>query len=283
MKKPVCASCEKFDTKVVKSKEQLKPSWLSKVDYVKKFINSHEHRLSYPDKYDSVIRIKLNNKYQGRKILYWGANEKSHNTPLVKGAKQAYGNFENSGVASINSKGIAVVKLMCPQVYRTGHTSSEKTTFFRHMHYVIENAKGNWGNQIYTKILNCDYSIDKLISERNSGYTVILNTLPCELYGKDHILGSYNLPYNNIKSMTKKELVSWIVDVTEIHYPKLYKKYIKTKKINPSEIHIITYCQNKDCKASTIAIKNLVEKGFVNVNEYNGGMEEYRKKFKHDL
>ena len=43
------------------------------------------------------------------------------------------------------------------------------------------------------------------------------------------------------------------------------------------EIPIVAYCAHEKCNASELAIKELMKKGFVNINEYSGGIVEYRK------
>ena len=43
------------------------------------------------------------------------------------------------------------------------------------------------------------------------------------------------------------------------------------------EIPIITYCYNKECNASEMAIESLMKKGFVNIDEYEGGIQDFRQ------
>jgi len=160
--KPVCASCPNFDTvSIGMSKEQLKPEWLEKVDYVRKFIDNHDFKSKHVRGYDNIIQLKLNKRFIGRRVLYWCANKKNTKSPFIRTARAAYGNFENSGVVKINNDGIAVFKFDCPQLYKTKHVGNKNlTTFFRHIHFVIEDSNpGVWKKQIYTKILSCSFSI----------------------------------------------------------------------------------------------------------------------------
>jgi len=277
-----CASCLEFDiSKVVKSKDSLKPTWLLQHDYVSEFINNHGFKLKTPNKYDVVMDIDLGIKFASKKILYWAANEKETNIPTVVNAKQAYGNFKNSGVIKTNDKGKAIFKFKCPQLYKAKRSDQPKPiTFFRHLHFVVEN-NGQWLPQIYTKIVVCNKSYKESMKIYDSGYYVFINALPSEYFAKDHIPNSYNLHHSVISKMTTSQLESWFYEVTKLHYPKLFK-YIKNKKIDIYEIPIITYCAHKDCNASEMALKELMKKGFVNINEYGGGIQEYRKFNPHD-
>jgi rhodanese-related sulfurtransferase len=79
--------------------------------------------------------------------------------------------------------------------------------------------------------------------------------------------------------MTQNILFDWFRSVIKLHYPKL-EVLIKSKKIKINEIPIITYCAHDKCNASQLALEELLKKGFVNVNEYSGGMKDYRNKSK---
>ena len=81
--------------------------------------------------------------------------------------------------------------------------------------------------------------------------------------------------------MSSEQLMEWFHEVVKLHYPKLYQ-YVKTKKIELYEIPIITYCAHNKCNASELTIKELLKKGFVNVNEYSDGIVDYRLKHPHD-
>lgn len=287
MNKGTCASCLDFNVdKIVKSKESLKPTWLSKYDYVRNFIDNHSLNLKKPPKFNVDMKLELGQRFSGKKILYWAATENKTNSPLIKDAKTAYHNFENSGVVKCSSSGNVTLKFQCPQMYKARRSSqTQDSTFFRHLHFVVEknenekdgNEKdGKWDSQIYTKIVICKYGYKQFAQELNGGKTVIINALPAEYFAKDHIPNSYNLFYKTIAKMSVNELINWFHDVVRIHYPKLYT-YIKNKKLEIYEIPIVVYCAHSKCNASELAIKELMKKGFVNINEYSGGIDEYRK------
>ncbi len=277
MNKGSCASCLDFDAdKVVKSKESLKPTWLSKYDYVRNFIDNHSLNLKKPPKFNVDMKLELGQQFSGKKILYWAATENKTNSPLIKDAKTAYHNFENSGVVKCTASGNVTLKFQCPQMYKARRSSqTQDSTFFRHLHFVVE-KDGKWGSQIYTKIVICKYTYKQFVQELNGGKTVIINALPAEYFAKDHVPNSFNLFHKTIAKMSVKELNDWFGEVIKIHYPKL-ATYIKNNKLEIYEVPIVVYCAHSKCNASELAIKELMKKGFVNINEYSGGIVEYRK------
>lgn len=275
--KGVCASCLDFNIdKFVMSKEALKPTWLLEHDYVNEFINNHDLKISSQKKYDINLKVGLGSKFANKKVLYWASDSKDTHSPLVSDAKKAYGNFENSGVTKANDTGNVSFKINCPQIYRAKRVNQTKeTSFFRHMHFVIE-KNGVWDKQIYTKVVICNYSFKNFIEMKDTGLYVMINALPAEYFAKDHVPNSYNLHFKVISKMSSKELLLWFSEVIKLHYPKL-NAMLKNKKLELYEVPIITYCAHKDCNASELALKELLKKGFVNVNEFGGGMKEYRK------
>jgi rhodanese-related sulfurtransferase len=284
MTKGTCASCLDFNIdKVVKSKESLKPTWLQQNDFVTNFVNNHDFKLKTPKNYDLKVDINLGPKFASKKILYWAANKNDNRSPIILDAKKAYGNFDNHGVVNSNNKGEVTFKIDCPQVYKAKRTNgSVDTTYFRHLHFVVEKDKNKtWDSQIYTKIVICKYHFKRFMHEYKDGFHVTINALPAEYFAKDHVPHSFNLFHKNIKKMSISELNNWFYDVIRIHYPKL-AKLVNDKKINIYELPIITYCAHSKCNASELAIKELMKKGFVNLYEYSGGIQEYRKYIPHD-
>ena len=279
-----CASCTDFDINgVVKSNKSLDPTWLHNINYVEKFIDSvNNFTISHPKKYDTIVKVNVGKALANRKLLYWASSKKKSYTPLITDAKTAYNRFENHGIALVNENGDVTFKIECPQIYSVipkGKRTSD--TFYRHMHFVAANKNNNlWLQQIYTKIVKCQYDFKEAMKHLKNETTVFINALPHEYFAKDHIENSYNLPVNKIKSMSSEDLKQWFTEVINIHYPKL-KKYLQNGKLRLYEVPIITYCAHSTCNASDLALTELMKKGFVNVSEYNGGMLEYRKNIKH--
>ena len=278
-----CVSCLDFNIdRVVESKSSSKPTWLLKTDFVQEFIdNTVDFKNSVPDNANVVLKLKLNKKFANRKLLYWASDSKKRLSDLnVLDARKAYADFNNNGITIVDKNGNINIKFRCPQIYsaKTTHKSKPKT-YFRHLHFVVSDInRKRWLPTIYTKIVVCKFDLATTLRLLKSGTIVLINALPCEYYAKDHIPGSYNLYYKDIKKMNQSEIHNWFHNLVKVHYPKIYKN-IHSKKLNISEIPIVTYCAHSKCNASHLAIEELMKKGFVNVNEYDGGMKEYRKKF----
>ena len=277
----LCASCLKFNfNKTLRSSNKRKPKWLNKIDYVKEFVekNSKNFNNRHPKNYNKVMKINLGKKLSNKKILYWAANPS--NKLIIHDAKHAYGNFSNSGVASIDKNGFAKIKFMVPQNYKT-IIKNEKTytSFFKHIHYVIsDNNNDAWIFKIFTKLIHNNYDYKQLLQKLNSKEAIILNVLPSEYYAKDHIPNTYNLPVSQIKKMSIKDLNKWFTSIINLHYIKL--KNLIPNKLKLYEIPIICYCVHNECSASKNGAEELMKKGFVNVSLYEDGMKDYNKQNK---
>ena len=274
-KKKLCASCLRFDfNKTLKSSNNKKPKWLDKINYVEEFVKKNENNFknTYPKSYNKTIKINIGSEFSNRKILYWAA--KPSNSLIINKAKEAYGNFSNSGIVTIDKNGYAKIKFLVPQNYKTiVKNEKEYTTFFKHIHYVISNVNNNkWNFNVYTKLFHNNYDYNQLMQKLNSKQTIILNVLPSEYYAKDHIPYTYNLPVKQIKKMSIKELNEWFISIIDLHYPKL-KKLLSKLELN--EIPIICYCAHNKCSASKNGAEELMKKGFVNVSLYEDGMKGY--------
>ena len=187
----ICASCLEFDiNKIVKSNDSLAPKWLSEKDYVRSFIESNTSFTNhYPKNHNVKMKLMMGKQHCGKKVLYWATKEKRGNQLHINDAKTAYGNFSNSGVASIDKNGEVLLKFSCPQVYHTTPVDKTKPqTYYRHLHFVISSeSKDKWTNQIYTKIVVCKFKLKQSLKLLKSGEFVFINALPSEYYGKDHI------------------------------------------------------------------------------------------------
>lgn len=276
--KRVCASCLNFNfKKTLKVNNKHEPKWLHKKHYLNEFINNYKKfKINYPKNYTNKLKFYINNKYANRKILYWGAEPS--NTIYIKDAKTAYNKFSNSGVALIDKDGFVEIKFEMPQNYKTimkNHTKIQ--SFFKHIHFVISSINNDyWKKQIFTKLVHNNYKYHKLIKLLKSKEAIILNVLPCDIYAKDHIPNTYNLPYKDIQKMKTNEINNWIKSLIDLHYSKL-KKMLNSNKIELYEVPIICYCAHSKCTASIIGCENLMKKGFVNVSLYEDGMKGYKE------
>jgi len=276
-----CASCLDFDAnKVVKSSDDLKPQWLRSKDYVSEFIAKQtkftNHSPRVKKSFLVSMKLPVGSIHGGKKILYWAARPMATPSLHVNDAKQAYGSFENSGVATVTQSGYVNIEFACPQNYRTvekGHKYPK--TYFRHVHFVVSNKDNTeWLQQIYTKIVVCNLSMKETIAQEKTGNVILVNSLPPEYYAKDHIEGSYQLDAISIRKMTHSEVHKWFVDIAKIHHPSIYRA-IRSGKIAPYEIPVIVYCAHEKCDAGEKAIVELMKKGMVNVQHFPGGMQMY--------
>tara|TARA_Y100000389_G_scaffold103206_1_gene100112 strand:- start:2018 stop:2872 length:855 start_codon:yes stop_codon:yes gene_type:complete len=277
-RKRLCASCLKFNfNKTLKSSKNHKPKWLNKIDYVDKFIKKNKNfNINYPNNYNNSLVLNVGKIHANKKILYWAA--KPSNNIIINDAKSSYNNFSNSGVGKIDDKGFAIVKFLTPQNYKTISKNGKKnTTYFKHIHFVLSNTNNDvWNNTIYTKLVHNNFNYKEFIKNLNSKCYIVLNVLPSIMYAKDHIVNTYNLPYNNIAKMSTQELNNWLQHLIDLHYP-ILKKLIKSKKLDYYELPLICYCAHNKCDASKIASINLMKKGFVNVNLYEDGLKGYKE------
>ena len=226
------------------------------------------------------MKVNVGKQYFRRKVLYWAAKEKIGSQLSVTDAKTAYGNFVNSGIVNVDKNGDILLRFSCPQIYYTTPANKGKAqTYYRHLHLVISNdTKSEWMKQIYTKIVVCKFGLKQSMKLLKNGECVFINALPCEYYGKDHIPNSYNLTHKQVEKMSQPELFAWFEELIKLHYPKVFAA-VKSKTISIQEIPIITYCAHEKCNASELLIQELMKKRMVNINEYSGGMKEYRKSF----
>lgn len=270
-----CASCEKArsPTQVVKTTEKQLPEWLSQIDYVSQFIEGvTSFKTQTPPRAHLHIKVSLGKQHRGKALLYWGA-EPTRNPRQVVGARRAYGSFSNHGITNVNARGEAEIYIQCPQPYKAiPHGGKREQAYHRHIHFCLSNTeKTKWGNTVYTKVVVCHLSRKETETASKKKSMVIVNALPCEYYGRDHIPNSYNLPYKVAGKMTGKEVDAWMREVIDLHYPKVAKMALH-------EVPILTYCAHSGCNASELLVQELQKRGYVNLFEFKGGMKEWREK-----
>lgn len=92
---------------------------------------------------------------------------------------------------------------------------------------------------------------------KNSGQEVaLINVLPKDVFQKEHIPGSINIPLTE----SPDEFVQQVESVV------------------PSKNHqIIVYCASTMCSASTTAAEALDNAGFTQVMDFKGGMDDWKK------
>lgn len=272
----LCPSCDKltFDKPVLNSKNA---NWLKEFNFVNEFIKTtplenHEEK-AYNIKKEFDIGIKNKNKF----ILYWGSESNKFDNFKIKDAKSAYGEFKNYGVGEINDEGKVIIILRTPQIYTDENDKGEKEIFFRHFHYVLSNSKNTqWDtDNVYTQLLLGYYNFYNLNNAIKSKKVIVLNTLPSEYYGLEHIPFTWNLPTDKVSKMTKKEVDIFFKKIIELNYP-LIQKEIEENNFDIKCVPIIVYCESEQCDSSHLCAKKLTEMGFNNISTFPAGMEKYR-------
>jgi len=264
MKHNICASCigMKLDEPVISSSKK-KPKWLEKTDYVENFIKSQkDFKIKKQRGKTFKITVTISSKNSGKYVLYW-ASKPSKNELMTKNAKEAYGNFTNSGISKIQKDGTFTVHIKCPQNYETiEHGKKIKETFYRHLHFVLENDKKEWNHdKIFTKIVTCHSSV------LNKKDTIIINALGEEydLFNANHINPSLN----------QKEFHNHILKLIE-KYPRIHNA-VQKKKVEWYAVPFIIYCKNEKCNASENLVKKLYKKGLVNLTIFPKGYDGIKK------
>jgi rhodanese-related sulfurtransferase len=82
----------------------------------------------------------------------------------------------------------------------------------------------------------------------------ILNVLPEEVFAKEHIAGSSNIPLNQEGFESKVE-----------------------QEVGAKDKPIVVYCASFECPASKDAAQKLEKAGFTNVVAYEGGMKDWKE------
>ncbi len=88
-------------------------------------------------------------------VVYWAATTNTNANPFSD-YKDAYGNFENSGVSVSDETGNAVIEIACPGQYQVNKFGIKNETLPKHVHYRYElpGTKGLF-SEVKTKDLNC--------------------------------------------------------------------------------------------------------------------------------
>jgi rhodanese-related sulfurtransferase len=274
----ICISCDKTidisEKKIYKSNNDKLPLWKKKLGLKTHFPNNappelKNIKIKHQKKWNTVINIDLGSKYKNRYVLYFAAKSNKKEPYNYKSPEEAYGNYNNGGIAKFNSEGKCKLYISCPQNYK------EKNVWYPHIHFLITDKGNNkWIDEIYTKVVLCDINKKQLKQIIKSGDYLILNALPYEYYIKDHIPNSYSLPNNIINKVNEKDIIKFIKDLL-INYPKLIN--LVNKKLDIKNIPIIVYCYDHKCGAGLEVIEYLWNIGFKNIKHYKDGIVDWLK------
>jgi len=81
----------------------------------------------------------------------------------------------------------------------------------------------------------------------------VLNVLEPETFAREHIPGSINVPVKHESFATKAE-----------------------KQVGGKNRPVVVYCASQECDSSPTAAKKLVEAGFTEVYDFEGGMKSWK-------
>ena len=91
-----------------------------------------------PEKADLKVRILA---AKGKKILYWAAKSENNKNAVLKDWREAYGHYENTGVAIAGDDGSALLQVQRPQSYWVPPGRKLEP----HVHYRICSDDGTMG------------------------------------------------------------------------------------------------------------------------------------------
>lgn len=265
MKNSICASCVGMNLhEPVLSSTKKIPKWLEKTNYVQNFIESQTKFAVRKQKNSELLKIQIENspKNAGKYVLYWAAKS-TNNELYTKNAKNAYGNFSNSGISKIQKDGMVTFYIKCPQNYETVEHGKQTTeTFYRHVHFVLEKNKNEWDSKhVFTKIVTCK---SKTLQKKDS---IIVNALGKEFDMFDAIHLNPNLPEGEFHHQIMNAIKS---------RKKIYNA-VKNAKIKWYAVPFIVYCKNEKCNASENLVNRLYKKGLVNLTIFPKGYDGLSK------
>lgn len=98
---------------------------------------------------NNLIHLKIKTDMDTEKIIWWAA-DKEDNRKVINNPKEAYKNYNNSGISLVNN-GYSEVVLLCPKSYTAGGRELPK-----HLHY-RESKKDILGD-VKTIDIKCEHN-----------------------------------------------------------------------------------------------------------------------------
>lgn len=96
------------------------------------------------------MKVKVDAPEGAIKVVYWAAQ--ADTGKVINNPYDGYDNFENYGIAAINQKGKATLKLNCPNSYKVGKYMKKQLPKHVHMRFVYPNGVLS---EVITKNLDC--------------------------------------------------------------------------------------------------------------------------------
>lgn len=219
------------------------------------------------------LQLTLGDKHANKHVYYWATNE-SENMLEILPPETAYGDYENHGLKKCDSEGEVSLMFNTPQPYK-----ENGKTYPRHVHYIVEDENKVW-RPLKTIRVVCTVSIDYLDERIKMKDTMIINALPEEYFDKEKIPNSVNLPLKSLEKLTTKSIERKVLKFikSSLKFYPVIQELVNDKKLEATDIPIITYCAHSKCDASERLIHALYSSGVNNVLEWKEGMEGWNKK-----
>lgn len=101
------------------------------------------------------VIVKLRDLPKNTKVVYWAA-QKASGKGIVHW-QEAYGDYQNSGIASTDEKGEVTFSIACPQPYHVLTLGLFKKRIPPHIHYrfVLPGTGGSMLSEVYTASVLC--------------------------------------------------------------------------------------------------------------------------------
>ena len=202
-------------------------------------------------------------------VVAWAATT-SENPMEIQSPEKAYQDDINHAMKQSDDKGNVSVSLNCPQPYEVN-----EVTYCRHVHYVIENRDEHIWMPMKTKRVVCQVSIDDLDTILKDKTMMVINSLPKEMYEKDKIPNTVNLPRETLDKLSAKEKEKRVTEFIESNlskYPAI-ESAVREKKLKLKDIPIVAYCMNESCKSAGRLLKHFYEVGVNNVLDFGLGVQ----------
>ena len=262
------------------------PEWSKKVGnyspYPKELTCDKAFSLSDRSKLEEVepelkkgisLKMELSTDASESWVYFWAAMP-SKDPLTISGPAEAYEGDINRGLKKTDKQGNVTFVLNCPQPYRV----AEKT-YCRHVHYVTENkATGIW-NPMKTFRVVCQIPLEDLDTVVKERAAFVINSLPKEMYDREKIPKSLNLPRESLDKLSEKAKRKRVMAFLNEHleeYP-IIKKHVDNGKLALEDVPIVVYCDNPKCKSSGRLIDHLYEAGVNNVLEFSPGVKGWMK------
>jgi hypothetical protein len=221
-------------------------NWFLNRDLTPILPKSYKHSLTFSIP-DVKKKIPMDVDPSNTWVAYWATDLRDYNRTEPIGPIEAYGSFENSGLAKADKKGFVTIYYDTPTPYMV-----EGIVYPPHIHFTFLKRDRTWRlNQTTMDIIpDIHLGLFKKL-QTNTEYTLV-NAVPSNI--QQNIPGSLHIPSNTLPTKIDKVL---------------------QKNLSTKHSPIVVYCGNPECSASYKLMQKLLKLGYNNLIHYPGGLEEY--------